>query len=92
MIFLPENKNRVTVATPRAAIAGRDSLEARGTLKTRPQTVKANPAASSRVSTRAASFKRLLGRKPKKSYHHVRNRAADDQRPSPQARFAHDHD
>src|SRR5258706_402562 len=37
----PENKNRVTVATPGAAIAGRDSLEARGTPKTSPQTVKA---------------------------------------------------
>src|SRR5882762_5187398 len=40
--YLPENKNRVTVATPRAAIAGRDSLEARGTLKTSSQTVKAD--------------------------------------------------
>src|SRR6266550_3863960 len=38
---LPETKNRVTVAIPGAANAGRDSLEARGTLKTSPQTVKA---------------------------------------------------
>src|SRR5438477_8904807 len=42
----PENKNRVTVATPGAANPGRDSLEARGTLKTSPQTVKADHGSS----------------------------------------------
>ena len=43
----PKNKNRVTVATPGAANAGRDSLEARGTLKTSPQTVKATTGTAS---------------------------------------------
>jgi len=42
LVFLLKTKNRVTVATSRAAIAGRDSLEARVTLKTSPQTVKAD--------------------------------------------------
>src|SRR5258708_6944916 len=62
--FSPENKNRVTVATPGAANPGRDSLEARGTLRTSPQTVKAE-ASSNR--TEVWLLRRQWGNPPNES-------------------------